>query len=181
MTIEHFLSAPNKCVLVCVCVCACACTCVHACVCVCVLTCACVCVCVHVCVSIFMCTSMCACAYTHTCEYVYIWVFSGHQIIIKKFSARNCLLVPTINIVVTPNYYYYSILLLPLQLQERLDDMQSRLQRERDSWKLQETLYNERLKVFQDIQEVFISFVYRNVLFNSLRSPARIKSVRYTL
>ena len=89
------------------------------------------------------------------------------------------LLIFTINIVVTPNYYFYNILLLPSQLQERLDDLQSRLQRERDSWKLQETLYNERLKVFQDIQEVFISFVFRNVLFNSLRSPVRIKSARY--
>ena len=44
-------------------------------------------------------------------------------------------------------------------MQERLDDLQTRLQRERNSWRLQETLYNERLKVFQDIQEV-----YRNCL-----------------
>jgi len=43
---------------------------------------------------------------------------------------------------------------LLLQLQERFDDVQTQLKRERDSWKLQETLYNERLKVLQDMQEV---------------------------
>lgn len=57
----------------------------------------------------------------------------------------------------------YIMLSLLLQLQERLDDLQTRLQRERDSWKLQETLYNERLKVFQDIQEVFIAFLYQRI------------------
>ena len=64
------------------------------------------------------------------------------------------------------------------QLQEKLDDLQTRLQRERDSWKLQETLYNERLKVFQDIQEVHNNHVPRNVLFDSLRNLVRVKSDR---
>ena len=73
---------------------------------------------------------------------------------------RVCVCVCVCMYVKTLEYIMLSLL---LQLQERLDDLQTRLQRERDSWKLQETLYNERLKVFQDIQEVFIAFLYQRI------------------
>ncbi|XP_065909397.1 ankyrin repeat domain-containing protein 36C-like isoform X2 [Dysidea avara] len=48
---------------------------------------------------------------------------------------------------------YRTVLIGKQQLQERFDDVQTQLKRERDSWKLQETLYNERLKVLQDMQQ----------------------------
>ena len=66
-----------------------------------------------------------------------------------------------------------------LQLQERLDDLQTRLQRERDSWKLQETLYNERLKVFQDIQEVYNNCSSFILTIYSLRNLVKIKNARW--